>query len=114
VHRGLGKSRAATLDEKEPRRDIVGEHANFASTVIQSYLAVKHHAINSYTMRALLVQVYAPITREGRLPVKNQVAEYSIPLISNFRGLESLEKGLPGSVVDLRVPHLPLPLLLTM
>lgn len=57
----------------------MGEYANFSSTV------------------------YAPVTREGRMPVKNQVAEYSIPLITNFRGLESLEKELPGAVVDLRV-----------
>jgi len=49
-------------------RDIVGDYADHAS------------------------QVYAPITREGHLPAKNQVVDYGIPILNSFQGLSELER----------------------
>jgi hypothetical protein len=67
------------LEHKSHARDIVSEHADFGS------------------------KLYAPITREGRLPVKNAVVDYGIPLISNYAGITSLEQNLPKSVTQISV-----------
>jgi hypothetical protein len=56
-------------------RDIVGDYSDYSS------------------------QVYAPIQRQGKLPVKNQVVDYGIPLLNNFQGLNQLEKNLPNSII---------------
>ena len=48
-------------------------------------------------------KVYAPIAHQGRLPVKNQVVDYGIPLISNYQGLAALESTLPTSTLKLKV-----------
>ncbi len=61
------------------KRDVVGEHANFGS------------------------KVYAPVARDGRLPVKNQVVDYGIPLISNYQGLSALAANLPTNTFELAV-----------
>lgn len=66
-------------ESKPNRRDIVKEHANFGS------------------------KMYAPKARMGRLPVKNQVVDYGIPLISNYQGLTALENSLPMSQFDVTV-----------
>eukprot|EP00462_Mataza_sp_D1_P001095 CAMPEP_0175096900 /NCGR_PEP_ID=MMETSP0086_2-20121207/4985_1 /TAXON_ID=136419 /ORGANISM="Unknown Unknown, Strain D1" /LENGTH=896 /DNA_ID=CAMNT_0016370345 /DNA_START=28 /DNA_END=2718 /DNA_ORIENTATION=+ len=58
-------------EQTSNKRDIIEEHADFSSVV------------------------YAPVAREGRLPVKNQVVDYGIPLISNYQGLVALENSLP-------------------
>lgn len=76
--RGLAKNRPF-METKSNKRDIVGEHAEFGS------------------------KVYAPVAREGRLPVKNQVVDYGIPLISNYQGLSALENSIPKSVTEVKV-----------
>jgi hypothetical protein len=75
VHRGLAKTRAK-VESKSSKRDIIEEHANFAS------------------------RVYAPLAFEGRLPVSSAVVDYGIPLINNFQGLNALESSLPEAVVE--------------
>lgn len=44
-----------------------------------------------------LAQVYAPITREGRVPARNQVVGYNIPMTSDFEGLSQLERKVPAA-----------------
>lgn len=82
-HRGLVKEREAAIeshtDTKELKRDIVADHADPGSTV------------------------YAPIVREGKMPLKNQVVDYGIPLINNFQGLNALGKTLPRGTTDMKV-----------
>jgi len=64
--RGLDRSREPS--KKGAKRDIISETADFASPV------------------------YAPAVREGRMPVKNQVVDYGIPLLNNSRQLAALER----------------------
>lgn len=83
VHRMLGKTKKfGETEKKNQRRDVIGEHTSFGSAV------------------------YAPVAREGRLPVKNQVVDYGIPLISNFQGLAALEQTLPRDLAQM-VVHKP-------
>jgi hypothetical protein len=78
--RALEKMRQEAMsDEHSDKRDIVTEHANFDS------------------------RVYAPLTREGRLPVKNSVVDYGIPLLSNYQGLSALEKTIVPSLKDTKI-----------
>lgn len=98
MHRALGKNRVEldastahmsggykeltsshTSNRRNGLRDIVGDYADHSS------------------------QVYAPVQRQGKLPVKNQVVDYGIPLISNFQGLSDLERHLPSSATSLTV-----------
>lgn len=76
--RGLEKNRPFQ-EPKSYKRDIIQEHSDYAS------------------------KVYAPIARMGRLPVKNQVVDYGIPLISNYQGLTALESTLPRKAFDVPV-----------
>lgn len=69
--RALTKNRPF-LESRSNKRDIINDHADYAS------------------------KVYAPVARQGRLPVKNQVVDYGIPLISNYQGLNALEASLPA------------------
>jgi len=74
----INKTRPHT-EKQATKRDIIEEHASFGS------------------------KVYAPIAYQGRLPVKNQVVDYGIPLISNYQGLAALEATLPSSTLRLQV-----------
>jgi hypothetical protein len=76
--RGLAKTRPH-VEAKSNKRDIITEHSEYGS------------------------KVYAPVAREGRLPVKNQVVDYGIPLISNYQGLSALEQSMSKSVTDFKV-----------
>jgi hypothetical protein len=63
----VAKSAQKLEATKGHKRDIVDEYSNFDS------------------------KVYAPVTREGRLPLKNQVVDYSIPLIQSYVGLSNIK-----------------------
>jgi len=70
--RQIGKE--AKSKPKKTKRDFISEYADFES------------------------QVYVPITRIGRMPAKNQVVDYGIPLIQDFQGLSALEQSVSGKI----------------
>ena len=82
VHRSLAKTRSKVA-QVSGKRDIVEEHANYAS------------------------RVYAPKAFEGRLAVSNQVVDYGIPLINNYQGLLALESNVPAKMqeTEIKVPQ---------
>jgi len=62
-----GRAAADSKEENKRARDIITEASDFAS------------------------RIYAPATRDGKVPVRNQVVDYGIPLINNYQGLVALE-----------------------
>lgn len=65
-----GHEAADKKESNKQKRDIITETADFGS------------------------KVYAPATREGKIPPRNQVVDYGIPLINNYQGLVALESTL--------------------
>ena len=103
LHRALGKQRvqldAATAHMSGGYKELTSSHVSNRRTGLRDIVA--EYADHSS-------QVYAPVQHQGKLPVKNQVVDYGIPLISNFQGLTELERRLRPSdtTVAVRAPAL--------
>jgi hypothetical protein len=98
LHRGLGKQRqaldAATAHMSGGSKELTSSHTSNRRTGLRDI-------VSDYADHAS--QVYAPVQRQGKLPVKNQVVDYGIPLLSNFQGLSELERSMKPSTTSLAV-----------
>jgi hypothetical protein len=98
LHRALGKKREE-LDESTAHmsgggKELTSSHTSNRRTGLRDIVA-------DYADHAS--QVYAPVQRRGKLPVRNQVVDYGIPLIANFQGLTELEASLPANATTAAV-----------
>lgn len=107
LHRGLGKARvqldAATAHMSGGYKELTSSHATSggAGGVGGGRRTGLRDIVSEYADHAS--QVYAPVQRAGKLPVKNQVVDYGIPLITNFQGLSELERSLPASATRVHI-----------
>lgn len=104
--------------EKMEIRDKGFEEIHHDRQKAQRQLHAQRHPKMKGQKRDIIVEfaehgskVYAPMARDGRMPVKNQVVDYGIPLINNFQGLIALERTLPDKAtrVDISKPEFILP-----
>lgn len=98
LHRAIGKNRvgldADTAHMSGGYKELTSSHVSNRRTGLRDI--VSEYADHSS-------QVYAPIQHRGKLPVKNQVVDYGIPLINNFQGLVELEAKLPAHALGVKV-----------
>lgn len=66
-------------DKDKDAPDVVNDYSNFGS------------------------KKYAPVIREGRVPVQNPVVEFGIPATKTFHGISELEASLPSNVTEITV-----------
>lgn len=90
IHKERLKGQRALLRARQPqskgvKRDIISETADFGSSL------------------------YAPIARDGKLPLKNQVVDYGIPLLNNYRQLTALEQNLSTPALKQPVTEVAVP-----
>lgn len=80
------------------RQEIIN---NSDSTALDHSSSHQRDIIKDYT--DFSSSVYAPIQRDGKMPSKNQVIDYGIPLLGNFQGLTELENVLPHDLKNVVV-----------
>jgi hypothetical protein len=70
-----------------------GGTVDLTRSLVSNRPAASRDIINDYSQYNS--SVYAPITREGKLPIRNNVINYEIPALSNVKTIENLAETLP-------------------
>jgi hypothetical protein len=100
LHRQLGKARVQLDDATAHMSGGYKERTSSSTHAAGRHTGVRD-IVSQYADHSS--QVYAPVQREGKLPVKNMVVDYGIPLITNFQGLSELERNLPASATRVHI-----------